>query len=104
MPGDQALQDALGGDPAQAHRFWRVLSSVDALLKEHRAGFKGRTTPVEFYWGTFDLSLSRFCGRAADPGPKTDVIRYFSGTAEAIACGWWPGDERNPAATARRNR
>ncbi|HLZ48267.1 MAG TPA: DUF5996 family protein, partial [Candidatus Limnocylindria bacterium] len=84
-------------DPQQAHRFWRALSLIDAVLKEHRAGFNGRTTPVEFYWGTFDLSLSRFCGRPADPGPKTDVIRYFSATAEAIACGWWPGDDRNPA-------
>ena len=84
-------------DPGQAHRFWRVLSLVDAVLKEHRAGFNGRTTAVEFFWGTFDLALSRFCGRPADPGPKTDVIRYFSGNAEAIACGWWPGNEDHPA-------
>lgn len=84
-------------EPEQAHRFWRVLSLVDAVLKEHRAGFNGRTTPVEFFWGTFDLALSRFSGRSADPGPKADVIRYFSGNAEAVACGWWPGDERNAA-------
>lgn len=84
-------------EPTQAHRFWRVLSLVDTVLKDHRARFNGRTTPVEFYWGTFDLALSRFCGRPADPGPKADVIHYFSRTAEAIACGWWPGDEDHPA-------
>ena len=84
-------------DPEFARRFWRVLSSIDAVLKEHRARFSGRTTPVQFFWGTFDLALARFSGRPASMGAKAGIIERLSGNAELIAAGWWPGDERHPS-------
>src|SRR5258708_32628736 len=56
-------------DGAQAHRFWQVLSRVDAVMKRHRAGFRGRTTPVHFFWGSFDLANTRSSGPPARPPP-----------------------------------
>ncbi|HEY1456498.1 MAG TPA: DUF5996 family protein, partial [Candidatus Dormibacteraeota bacterium] len=78
-----------------AARFFRVLSRVDTVMKEHRAPFRGRTTPVQFYWGTFDLAVTRYSGRAVEPPTDRGLIARVSGDAEVICCGWWPGDERN---------
>jgi hypothetical protein len=66
-----------------ANRFWRALLSVDAVLKEHRARFLGKATPVQLWWGSFDLAYSRFSG------PSADVEH---------AAGFWAGDERFPEA------
>ena len=74
--------------------FLRVLSLVDAVMKEHRARFRGRTTPVQFYWGTFDLALTRYSGRPVAPPSDRGVIARVGGDAEAICAGWWAGDER----------
>jgi hypothetical protein len=82
-------------DHQYATRFHRVLSMVDVTMKEHHARFRGRTTPVHFFWGTFDLALARFSGRPADPAPGAGVIARLSQDAEQICAGWWPGDERN---------
>ncbi len=81
-------------DEAHASRFFRVLTRVDLVLKRHRARFRGRTTPVQFFWGTFDLALARYSGRRVTPRPDADVITRFSGDAEEVCAGWWPGDER----------
>jgi hypothetical protein len=81
-------------DAGHASRFGRVLSMVDLVTKEHHAGFRGRTTPVQFFWGAFDLALFRFSGKAVEPPPDADVIMRFGGDAEQICAGWWPGDER----------
>lgn len=81
-------------DEAHASRFHRVLSMVDLVTKEHRAGFRGRTTPVHFFWGSFDLALTRFSGNPATPRPDATVIERFGGDAEQICAGWWPGSER----------
>ena len=83
-------------DAAQAHRFWRVLSEVDLVFREYRAGFRGRTTPVHFFWGTFDLAVTRYSGRPADPPPGADVIMRFSTDAEQVSAGFWPGSPRFP--------
>jgi hypothetical protein len=83
-------------EPTHAARFHRVLSTVDMLMKEHRAGFVGRTTPVHFFWGTFDMALTRFSGRPATPQPDAGFIARFGEDAEEICAGWWPGDERFP--------
>jgi Family of unknown function (DUF5996) len=80
-------------DPAQATRFHRVLSLIDLVMKEHRAHFRGRTTAVHFFWGSFDLALTRFSGRFG-PISGDDVISRFSSDAEQICAGWWPGDHR----------
>jgi Family of unknown function (DUF5996) len=83
-------------EPAHVHRFWHTLAMVDAVLKAHRARFRGKTSPVSFWWGSFDLSLARFSGRPATPRPGAGIIERFGGDAEQICCGWWPGDERHP--------
>ncbi len=61
-------------EPEWANRFWRVLVSVDAVMKEHRARFRGKTSPVQLFWGTFDLAYSRFSGRPVEVSPDADVI------------------------------
>jgi hypothetical protein len=81
-------------EPAHAERFHRVLSMVDVVLKEHRAHFHGRTSPVHFFWGTFDLAVTRYSGKAVQASPRNDVIRHFGTESEQICAGWWPGDER----------
>jgi Family of unknown function (DUF5996) len=83
-------------EPAHAARFFRVLSLVDVLTKAHRAGFRGRTSPVQFFWGTFDLALIRSGPSMAPPPPESGVIRRYGLDAEVICTGWWPGDERVP--------
>jgi hypothetical protein len=83
-------------EPDQVTRFFRALSLADVALKAHHARFRGRTTPVQFFWGTFDLALVRYSGRPVDPPPGSGTIERFSGDAEEICAGWWPGDERHP--------
>jgi hypothetical protein len=83
-------------EPEQAHRFWQVLSRVDVILKRHRARFRGRTTPVQFFWGTFDLACTRFSGRPVVPPPGAGTIMRYSEDAEQVCAGFWPGDERTP--------
>jgi hypothetical protein len=81
-------------EPAHAARFFSLLSMIDVVFRQHRAGFHGRTTPVQFFWGTFDLALARYSGRPMTPPPGSGVIRRFGADAEQICAGWWPGDER----------
>src|SRR5262249_408282 len=54
-------------DAEKVGRFFRVLSAADVVLKEHRSGFRGKTPPVQFFWGSFDLVVTRFSGRPATP-------------------------------------
>jgi hypothetical protein len=81
-------------EPEFANRFWRVLVSIDAVMKEHRARFRGKTSPVQFFWGSFDLAYSRFSGRAVEPPPGAGVITRLGGDAEQACGGFWPGDAR----------
>ena len=83
-------------DAERAAQFYLVLSMVNVVMKEHSARFRGRTTPVQFFWGTFDLALTRYSGRPAEPPPGAGLIARVGGDAEAISAGWWPGDERIP--------
>jgi hypothetical protein len=81
-------------DPAWAQRFWQVLSRVDLVMKEHRSRFLGRTSPVQFFWGTFDLATARYSGRPAQPPPGADLITRVGADAEQVESGFWPGDSR----------
>jgi hypothetical protein len=65
-------------------------------MKRHRAEFRGRTSPVHFFWGSFDLTNTRFSGRPATPPPGVGVIMRLSEDAEQICAGFWPGDARVP--------
>jgi hypothetical protein len=85
-------------EPEWANRFWRVLSQVDQLLKVHRSRFRGRTSPAHFFWGSFDLALTRFSGRPAKPPPGAGIIERMSADAEQICVGFWPGHQRYPRA------
>jgi hypothetical protein len=84
-------------DPAQVARYLDAASRAALVLAELRAPFRGRSTPVNAWWGSFDLAVSLFSGRKADP-PSADFIMRNSMDAEEIAVGWWPGDARYPHA------
>jgi hypothetical protein len=78
-------------DRAQAQRYWQVLRQIETIFTEFRARFTGKASPVQFYWGSFDLATTRFSGRPADPPPNADPITRFSYTAEQNTIGFWPG-------------
>ncbi len=81
-------------DPAQAHRFWRILRSAEPVFERFRAGFRGKCSPVHFFWGSFDLAITRFSGRRAPPR-GTSVIDRDAYDEECISLGFWPGDAWN---------
>jgi len=86
-------------DPEYAHRFWRVLTGVDRVFKEFRARFIGKCSPVHFFWGSFDLAVSRFSGRRAPERKDADSITREGYSHEVISCGFWPGDNNVKTAT-----
>jgi Family of unknown function (DUF5996) len=83
-------------DPQCAHRFWQVLLRVDAVFKHFRTGFLGKCSPVHFFWGSFDLAVTRFSGRPAPlfpgkaPGVSAAVMREAY-SHEVSSAGFWPG-------------
>jgi Family of unknown function (DUF5996) len=79
-------------DPAAAQRFWQTLTFADTLLKESRCGFQGKVSPVHFFWGSFDLAVTRFNGRIAPPRPGADRIQQEAYSHECISAGFWPGN------------
>jgi len=79
-------------DSEYAHRFWLILSRADVLLKRFRAHFIGKSSPVHFFWGSFDLAVTRFSGRPAPPRPNADAITREAYSHEGISAGFWPGN------------
>jgi hypothetical protein len=73
--------------------YFAAATQAALVLAAFRAPYRGRSTPVNAWWGTFDLAVSVFSGRATDP-PGTDYIMRNAGDAETIEVGWWPGDHR----------
>jgi len=78
-------------DPVYAHRCWRILLSADTIFKQFRARFTGKASPVHFFWGSFDLAVTRFSGRRATVAPDADVITREGYSHEVSSCGFWPG-------------
>lgn len=78
-------------DAAYAERWWRVILAADAVLKEFRGRFLGKSSPVHFFWGGFDLAVTRFSGRRAPERPGADRITRESYSHEVISAGFWPG-------------
>ena len=78
-------------DAAYAHRFWRILLRVDTILKEFRARFIGKASPVHFFWGGFDLAVTRFSGRRAPIPEGADLITREGYSHEVSSCGFWAG-------------
>ena len=83
--------------PADVERYFAAATQAALVLATLRAPYRGRSTPVNAWWGTFDLAVSLFSGRSVDP-PSNDFIMRNSANAEQIEIGWWPGDARYPRA------
>ena len=71
---------------------------MDDVLKEFRARFIGKVSPVHFFWGSFDLAVTRFSGRPAPPREGADLITREAYSHEVISHGWWPGNKDMEAA------
>ncbi len=87
--------------PDAAHRFWRVLVQADRVLKAFRGRFLGKSSPVHFFWGAFDLAVTRFSGRPAPAytgaAPNVGVhVMHEAYSHEVSSAGFWPGDARLP--------
>jgi Family of unknown function (DUF5996) len=78
------------GDAAQ--RFWWVLIQADALFKRFSTNFYGKISPVHFFWGSFDLAVTRFNGKRAPPRQGADSIQAEAYSHECISAGFWPGN------------
>ena len=84
-------------DAAQVETYFAVATQAALVLAAFRAPYRGRSTPVNAWWGSFDLAVNLFSGRPADP-PAADFIMRNAMDAQEIALGWWPGDPRYPKA------
>lgn len=83
-------------EPAQATAFWRALLQIDRVLKEFRARFIGKNSPVHFFWGSFDIAVTRFSGREAPQHPGgvpnfPDWVAREAYSHEVSSAGFWPG-------------
>lgn len=83
-------------DPAAARQFWTELVHADRILRRFRGGFVGKVSPVHFFWGSFDLAVSRFSGRPAPMHPGgvpncPDWVQHVAYSHELSSCGFWPG-------------
>ncbi len=88
-------------DAEYANRFWRVLVQADRVFKEFRARFIGKCSPVHFFWGSFDLAVTRFSGRPAPEHPGgipnlPDWVAREAYSHEVYSCGFWPGGDALP--------
>jgi hypothetical protein len=88
-------------DPEYANRFWRVLLQADRVFKNFRSRFCGKCSPVHFFWGSFDLAVTRFSGRPAPQHPGgiphlPDAVTREAYAQEVSSLGFWPGNAANP--------
>ncbi|MEP7071411.1 MAG: DUF5996 family protein, partial [Verrucomicrobiota bacterium] len=90
-------------DPVAARRFWQVLSQSGRVFTEFRSLFCGKCSPVHFFWGSFDLAVTRFSGRSAPPHPGgiphlPDAVTREAYSQEVSSLGFWPGNDQIPEA------
>lgn len=78
-------------DPKSVEKFWRILVSVDAIFNQFRSRFIGKSSPVHFFWGSFDLAVTRFSGRRAPERPGADKMTREAYSHEVSSVGFWPG-------------
>jgi hypothetical protein len=100
IPFEQNETDA-AYDSEYANRFWRVLLQSDRVFKEFRSEFCGKCSPVHFFWGSFDLAVTRFSGRRAPPHPGgvphlPDAVTREAYSHEVSSLGFWPGNDMMP--------
>lgn len=80
-------------DRDYVERFARILQTITPTLQEFRGRFLGKSSPVHFFWGSFDLAVTRFSGRRAPERPGADPITAEAYSHEVISLGWWPGGD-----------
>lgn len=80
-------------------RFWRILALSAEVLTRFRVRFIGKCSPVHFFWGSFDLAVTRFSGRRAPVRAGADPVTAEAYSHEVSSVGWWPGDHRLPRAS-----
>ncbi|HWP41845.1 MAG TPA: DUF5996 family protein [Blastocatellia bacterium] len=102
IPFDEDFEHA-SYDAEYANRFWRALVQADRVFKQFRARFIGKCSPVHFFWGSFDLAVTRFSGRRAPEHPGgiphlPDWVTREAYSHEVSSCGFWPGSEQMPRA------
>ena len=90
-------------DADAVHRFWRALMQVDRVFRLFRTCFLGKSSPVHFFWGSFDLAVTRFSGRAAPAHPGgvpalPDEVTREAYSHEVSSAGFWPGSDAFPEA------
>jgi Family of unknown function (DUF5996) len=90
IPFDRDVKHA-SYDREYVSRFWRILVLVDVIFNDFRARFIGKNSPVHFFWGSFDLAVSRFSGRRAPEREGADSITREAYSHEVISAGFWPG-------------
>lgn len=88
-------------DAQCANRFWRALVQADRVFKQFRSGYVGKCSPVHFFWGSFDLAVTRFSGRSAPDHPGgvpncPDWVTREAYSHEVSSCGFWPGNDAMP--------
>lgn len=79
-------------DPDAVHRFWRILVQADQIFQKFSSRFIGKISPVHFFWGSFDLAVTRFSGRRAPEREGADPITREAYSHEVISAGFWPGN------------
>jgi Family of unknown function (DUF5996) len=94
----EADQEHASYDAEYANRFWQALVKIDEVLKDFRAGFIGKVSPVHFFWGSFDMAVTRFSGKPAPERPGADLITREAYSHEVISHGFWPGNKDMDAA------
>ena len=89
---DDTLHATYDGDAVT--RCWRTLLGIEAVLREFRARFHGKTPPVQLWWGSLDLAMALYTGRPIETPPDADVITRLGGDESYFCAGFWPGDHR----------
>jgi hypothetical protein len=84
-------------DTGEVETYFEAATQAALVLAEFRAPYRGRSTPVNAWWGTFDFAVHLFSGRPADP-PSDDFIIRNAGDAQQVSVGWWPGDPKHTEA------
>jgi uncharacterized protein DUF5996 len=85
-------------DRAWVERWWQVLGRIDIVFQEFRGRFLGKCSPVHFFWGSFDLAVTRFSGRRAPERPGADAMTREAYSHEVLSAGFWPGSGAVPDA------
>jgi hypothetical protein len=85
-------------DAGSAANFWQALVAMQPVFERFRSGFIGKSSPVHFFWGSFDLAVTRFSGRRAPERPGADAVTREAYSHEVISHGFWPGGAPLPEA------